>query len=226
MSRRNDTTFDKAGEICRNLWRELAAIDPKTGEERDGGRPDRAALAQLRRLGTNVHGDEEHLDTASAIALWPYRRLLQELRPIAGAQFAYRPEGDFEDAVVVVIATLAHVRKDSRPDDFVARRLGLGKDGQPVQGEEGARVMAEARFKRLIRTHAWPELLDQGRRIVRLLERNVPVADLAASLFLWNAGPRVRRVWSFDYYGADFASPESDSSAPPADIAPAIPAAN
>ena len=40
------------GGTCRDWWGQLAAIDPKTGREAEKGRPDRAALAELRRIGT------------------------------------------------------------------------------------------------------------------------------------------------------------------------------
>ena len=106
------------------------------------------------------------------------------------------------------------MREDTRPDQTTAYRLGRGKDGDPVSDDNPARLMAEARFKRLIRTRDWPGLLDQGRRIVALLGRDAPVADLGASLLLWNAGPRTIRDWSFAYYGVAFAGRDPDASDP------------
>lgn len=207
------------GRICRDWWGQLAAIDPKTGEETTTGWPDRRALAELRRIGTVSGEDGEHVDVAAAAACrsQAYVRFLKRLEAAlrkSGKDWAVRlaERDDFPETVAVVASTLARVRKDTRPNQTTAHRLGRGKDGNPISDDNPARLMAEARFKRLIRTRDWPGLLDQGRRIVTLLDRDAPVADLGASLLLWNSGPRTIRDWSFAYYGVAFAGHDPDVS--------------
>jgi CRISPR type I-E-associated protein CasB/Cse2 len=211
--------FEKIGNICREWWVELAAIDEKTGEEKVGGIAHRGELANLRRIGIDRLASDDRMDITEAVQLWRYWRLHGELAFAKAAHFrGANADDEFRQAVAVVASTLARVRKESveRKGQKVARLLGLGKDGKPVKDEEdaGARVMAEARFKRLIRTHDWPGLLDHGRRIVNLLGRDVPVADLGASLLLWNAGSFVIRRWSFAYYDADFADRDPNGADP------------
>jgi CRISPR type I-E-associated protein CasB/Cse2 len=212
--------FNVIGEICRDWWAELAAIDPSTGEERIGGAPpDRRQLADLRRISSETWEHGEHIDVAVAAGIGAYCTLSNRLRGcLLARQLDWTrrivEQEAFAEAVAVVASTLARVRRDTDPKTAVARRLGLDKNGKTVSGDEGRRVMAEARFKRLIRTRDWPDLLDQGRRIVQLLDRDVSVADLGSSLLLWNAGPHVVRHWSFAYYGVEWQPPEpSDNPA-------------
>lgn len=206
-----EKTSEAVGAICRQWWSELAAVDPRTGKEIDGKRADRAELAQLRRIGTDDRTGGEYIDTSYAISIGGYKQLWRRLDPAARRVFrGGNADREFEEAVAVVAATLARVRTDTKPDVRVAKRLGLGKDGKPVADDESARVMSVMRFKHLIRTRDWPGLLDHGRRIVLLLERDVSVADLGASLLLWKARPSVIRDWSFAYYDAEFAAPSTD----------------
>lgn len=209
------------GRICRDWWGDLAAIDLKTGEESEKGRPDRAALAELRRIATVFSENGEHVDVAAAAACrsQAYVRLLKRLEASlrkSGKAWAIRlaERSDFPEAVAVIASTLARVREDTRPNQTTAYRLGRNKNGDPISDDNPARLMAEARFKRLIRTRDWPGLLDQGRRIVALLDRDAPVADLSASLLLWNSGRRTIRDWSFAYYGVAFAGSDPDASDP------------
>jgi len=196
------------GRICRDWWCALAAIDPKTGKEIDGKDVNRAELARLRRICTDDRTGGETVDTSYAIQQFAYGQLLRRLHPIARSAFrGPRADLEFEEAVAVVAATLARVREDTRPNVKVAERLGLGKDGKAVTDDEAARVMSVLRFKHLVRTRDWPGLLDHGRRIVLLLDRDVSVADLGASLLLWNASPKVIRDWSFAYFQAELAAP-------------------
>ena len=105
--------------------------------------------------------------------------------------------------IALVAAVLTRVRSGGKEGAApTAARLGEKKD----RSDEASRLMAEARFKHLIRAGSDAELLDHGRRIVALLGRDAPVGHLGASLLLW--GPSVVRQWAFDYYGASDAAPE------------------
>lgn len=213
------TQIKEIGGICRDWWMDLAAIDAKTGEEKEGGNRNRGKLAELRRIGIETLETGDCIDVAAAVPHWPYQKLRGRLAGIALPCFhGNAAQDEFDQAVAVVAATLARVRTETPKirDQKVAALLGLSKDGKPVTDDEAARVMAEARFKRLIRVRDWPGLLGQGRRMVHLLGRDVPVADLGASLLLWNSSrlnPLIIRRWSFAYYGADFADP--DATEPP-----------
>jgi hypothetical protein len=218
------------GKICRDWWGELAAIDPKTGKEAEKGWPDRAALAELRRIASVSGSDGEHVDAAVACRSNAYVRLFRRLESalrVSGKDWAIAmvQRDDFPEAVAVVAATLARVRQDTRQNQSTAYLVGRDKKGDAISDDNSARLMAEARFKRLIRTRDWPGLLDQGRRIVALLDRNVPVADLGASLLLWNCGPRTMRDWSFAYYGVAFAAPDASDVDDADDDAESSPAA-
>lgn len=196
---------EKIGDICLEWWAQLNAVDPKTGNDLTGKIPDRAAIAALRRIGTVEGSSGPEIDTTFACGIpgregrSPYLVLHSRLRGLLAKwqdEHVRRiPERtDFDASAAVVAATLARVR---------ANRRGslVGLLGAPRRDEQP--VMAEARFKRLIRTTSPPDLLDQGRRIVMLLGREVPVADLGASLLLWNVDPLAKRRWAFGYFGAE-----------------------
>lgn len=203
---------DRIGEICIEWWAGLNAVDLKTGMELPREWPDRAAIAALRRIGTIQGPAGDEIDTAFAVAIsgWkgaPYVNLRKRLSGLLSKwhddyvqRIPARP--DFDAAVAVVGATLARVRMNRKGS--VAKLLGSGDD---------RKLMAEARFKRLIRTSTAPDLLDQGRRIVMLLGREAPIGDLGASLLLWSADPYAKRRWSFDYFDASDMNSEPASDA-------------
>lgn len=200
-----DPLAAKVGEISLDWWAELNAVDMKSGEPLEGRKPARRAIAELRRIGAVDGPNGDEIDTAYAVSIrqdagpQPYLDLRKRLKGMLAASrddyarsMPERP--GFDAAVAVVAATLARVREHKK--GVVAKLLGAGS-------RDDAPLMAEARFKRLIRTTTAPDLLDQGRRIVMLLKRSAPVDDLGASLLLWNTSPYVKRRWSFAYYDAE-----------------------
>ncbi|MDZ5649990.1 type I-E CRISPR-associated protein Cse2/CasB [Nitrospirillum sp. BR 11828] len=168
--------------------------------------PNRAALARLRRLDTRDDGTGPVPDLATALTEEAFRRLYRTAR-------AWQPQTllplAWDEALVVVAATLAHVRAD-QPGRKTAALLGGPDDGTP-------RLLAEARFLRLMRVETAAELMDQARRLVALLGRAAPVGELGASLFLWRARPQVRRAWARAYYGLE---PAGRSAAAPTPSTP------
>lgn len=180
-------------------------VDPATGNDLPQKKPARRALAELRRVGSIEGPNGDEIDTAFAISVrdeWGRSTYIQlrdclktKLLESGGGRLSrFACSERFDEAVAVVAATLARVREnDTRP---VARQLG-------AKSRDEAPLMAEARFKRLIRTTTAPDLLEQGRRIVMLLGRTASVGDLGASLLLWNVDPYAKRRWSFAYYGVD-----------------------
>lgn len=195
----------KAEAICRAWWLELYDADADTGEERKHSRADRGHIARLRRIGTLSDGVCETIDITAALGVEPYWLLRNRLIGLWNAwPEERRPRVvDIESRIALVAAVLARVRKSGKADAApTAARLGEKKD----RSDEASRLMAEARFKHLIRADSDAELLDHGRRIVALLGHDAPVGHLGASLLMW--GPAVVRQWAFDYYGASDAAPE------------------
>ncbi len=218
------TTLDaELAKICLEWWAALNAVDIKSGEPLKGRKPARRAIAELRRIGTVDGPNGDQIDTAYAVSIQqdagppPYLDLRKRLKGMLAASrdeharsMPERP--GFDDAVAVVAATLARVREHKYVK--VSKLLG-------ARSRDEAPLMAEARFKRLIRTTTAPDLLDQGRRIVMLLGRAAPVDDLGASLLLWNSSPYVKRRWSFDYYDAeDMYADEPGANTPGNSVAP------
>lgn len=199
------------GAICLDWWAALADSDLKTGK--DGPNPHRAALAEMRRITTTDNNEIEQIEVSAAIGHRGFPAYLDLHRRLTGLLAKWNDSNrfdrfaksmDFDDAVAVVAATLARVREHRKGD--VAKLLG-------AKTRDEAPLMAEARFKRLIRTATAPDLLDQGRRIVMLLGRSAPVDDLGASLLLWNIDPYAKRRWSFAYYNAaDMRADEPDEA--------------
>lgn len=136
----------------------------------------RAAMARLRRTHTAM-------DALMEPATLDLARRLGRTRP----QDLPR--------VGMVAAVLAHVREnDDRP---VARAAGpASPSADPKKDDENA-VVKYGRFRRLLQADD-DDLVDQMRRLVRLLGGKANVADLAYSIFYW--GDRTRQRWVFDYY--------------------------
>ncbi|MDE1145773.1 MAG: type I-E CRISPR-associated protein Cse2/CasB [Azospirillaceae bacterium] len=172
--------------------------DGLTDAANDHTNPQRGPLARLRRLGIYDSPTGPLPDVATALSEGAFQHLYKAVRgrqPRA-EEGGKRLSDDQEESLVVVAATLAHVR-GHRPGRTAAL-LGGPEDGPP-------RLLAEARFLRLMRVETAAELMDQARRLVALLGREAPVGDLGASLFLWRVLPKVRRDWARSYYGLDLA---------------------
>ncbi len=161
-------------QVFARWWHEF--IDTEDSRKK----ADRAAL---RRLGTAKDISPPEIDVTGAI-------MIHAFRVLHGRLSKWR-EGDWETRLVVAASVLAHVRSD-KPNKTTAALLGAGEDSP---------LMAESRFRRLLRTTDPVELSDQVRRAVALLGRNAPVGDLGASLFAWDA--RTRRAWATAYWRLD-----------------------
>ncbi|MBC6405469.1 MAG: type I-E CRISPR-associated protein Cse2/CasB [Rhodospirillales bacterium] len=157
-------------------------------------RADRAALAELRRLAQGpLH---EGLDLARALAVPQHAELRRDIaaeldkadNPWKGEKSRCRH--DFDGWLACVSGVLALVRDDSR-----------GRLGRALADRN---AYPEQRFKRLVRLRRPEELLREGQRLVHMLERRVPVADLAKLLLFWDPllwGHSQRRDLALDYYG-------------------------
>jgi CRISPR system Cascade subunit CasB len=179
---------------ARIAWGWWRKLNPPPDSSQPG---DRAALAMLRRA-------------AEPREIWlidAYQDLRQRLR--AG--------NDLNDRVAVLAHVLAHVRDEPKPARTFAAALGATPEGgTPLKDH----VVSPLRFKRLIEARDPVDLMREFRRAVRLLGGSANVSDLAKSVLAWS--DQTRKHWSFAYFGAASADPDS-TSASQADAAAALP---
>lgn len=157
----------RPGAIALDWWRGLQG----KGDKR---RPDRAALAGLRRC-------RSPLEAAMVPAFHDLRRRLPRTDP---------------DRLAAAAIVLAHVREDAGPGAKVARLLG-----PTDQKDDNSGAMTYGRFRSLLQADTPEELIRAMRRAVQLLNGSAPVADLAESVIYW--GDRVRRRWAFEFFDSE-----------------------
>lgn len=226
MSEKKQDDYRELARICRTWWQGLNARG-------DGGTQDsrnREALAKLRRIGVADAEGTSIVDVGYALGVPAFQDLLTR---ILRAEVSKRVKGwlgaagsaacsePLLEPFAIAAATLARVRADSggkgEKRGATARLLGQPR---AEGGDNDARLFAEARFKRLIRTRDdWPGLMSQARRIAAILERKAPIGDLGASLILWNADPRVIRDWAFHYYQQEYRDADDEDQPQPAPAA-------
>lgn len=173
---------------------------------------DSSATARLRRIG--VRDDGAVIDVSAAIAVDAFRTLyirvaalidkLENSRDLPHRWTVKgRRESDtsgFDSRLALVSSVLAHVKSDTRGD------LGM---------KLHTKDYSELRFRRLLRLESEADLLREGRRVVRMLAGDVPVASLARALLFWDA--QETRALARSYYGADLSS-ASDAAAKDNDL--------
>ena len=210
MSRNGSDDYEVIADACTNWWRELQSLNPagkpvvfKGGGEKS---PDRAALAQLRRIGVIDLSGAPTVNVAGALDISAFRTLVARLQRLPIRNWQVRrwlaSKAEEWEPFAIAAMTLALIRADagSNRRGATAKLLGAGDDED--------RIFAEARFKRLIRArNDWPGLLAQARRIAAILNKEAPIGDLGASLILWNADPHIARDWAFQYYQRESAAP-------------------
>jgi CRISPR type I-E-associated protein CasB/Cse2 len=126
--------------------------------------------------------------------------------PIRWASPARRnqPQSGFDARLAVLAGVLAHVKDDT--------------GGQLGKALYAARF-SELRFRRLIRLETDADLLREGRRLVRMLDGNLPVASFARALLFWDA--QETREIARSYYGAElFGDGAKDQADAPTPIKP------
>lgn len=143
----------------------------------DGGRPDSAGLAQLRRVTT------------------PQQALLN---PCAVELAIRLDRHSYQNRVssCSLAAVLAHVRQNSN-EKGIAARLGQRN------GEN--RLMSEVRFRTLMQSAQGAERMTAFRRAIALLGQRVNIELLAYAWLFWDTadrGDRLRSDWMFEYVGA------------------------
>ncbi len=195
-------------------WR--AAIGDAIGDWRKAlgyeERSKRADLAELRRLSQgSIAGG---IDSARALGVADYVALRRRVGAMLDkSDGIWRNEGlrqryDFDAWLAAVAGVLAWVRADSGGQP-------LGKAlGQKIGDER--RAYPEQRFKRLLRLDRPEELLREGQRLVNMLDRRAPVAELSRRLLFWNPtfwGHYEHQALALHYYDPHY-DPRNDFAAP------------
>lgn len=104
----------------------------------------------------------------------------------AGRRFAkFFPKQPDKLRLAMILGLLAHVEQRSSVE--LARQMATG-DRPPV---------SELRFKRLLRCER-DELYQPLVRVIRLLDRQINIGNLARLCFYW--GDNIRRELAFNYY--------------------------
>lgn len=195
-------------------WR--AAIGGALGEWRGSLGYDeeskRADLAELRRLSQGSIADG--IDSARALGVEryvPLRRRVGAMLDKTGGIWRnedLRQRYEFDAWLAAVAGVLAWVRADSG-------KQSLGKALGHRIGDE-RRAYPEQRFKRLLRLDRPEELLREGQRLVNMLDRRAPVAELSRRLLFWNPtfwGHYEHQALALHYYDLHY-DPRNDFAAP------------
>ncbi len=222
-----DPDYQVLAEVFTAWWRNLQSLSKAGNPILIAGSPkppDRKALAELRRIAVASFGGQDEVDVASALGIEAFRDLVQRLRSSSLATGSkvrpwLRADGMRLEPIAIAAATIARIREDAGgQSDWCGATAKMLGEGFPE-----THVFAEPRFKRLMRSrnNDWPDLMAQARRIAAILEKRAPIGDLAASLVLWNAEPRIRRDWAFQYYQKSFEPADLDAAASPSTSTPA-----
>lgn len=101
----------------------------------------------------------------------------------------FEGENNWESRLAEVLGLLAHVRKTS------SQEIALQMAGGPKPTDPP--VVSELRFRRLLQKDR-RELFVAMIRILRLLDNQANLHDLANSVYYW--GDRTKRDWAFTYF--------------------------
>ena len=95
-----------------------------------------------------------------------------------------------KDSVALIAGALAHVKSDQSGEPFAAQ-MASPKSGPNSQ-------VSGLRFKRLLKIEDNDDLFISIVRVVKLMDGNVNVCNLANSLYWWN--DITKKQWAYSYY--------------------------
>ena len=95
-----------------------------------------------------------------------------------------------KDSVALIAGVLAHVRNDQRGESFAAQMASLN-------GGSNSQI-SSLRFKRLLKIEGKEELFSSIVRVIKLMDGNVNICNLANSLYWWN--DITKKQWAYSYY--------------------------
>jgi CRISPR system Cascade subunit CasB len=163
----------------RNLFEEGDVSATILREWWKGLLSDEEETARIRRCG----------DPAGVMLSPEYERLLHLLKD---AGYDLDPARSY--AVAAVVGLVAQVTSDTGPGASFARQMA-----KPVPGSKKARVSG-VRFDRLLAQEQRESLYLLLIPVVDLLSGTINLADMARSLYRWDAAARSR--WADDYHAA------------------------
>lgn len=172
-------------------------FDRWRGSLQYGASARRGELAKLRRVGLVDTEMGPQPDLAAALSITSFRDLLNRLLEhnyISQNNILYGHDNVLRALVAAI--TLSALRE--RDASFTEIGYLLSEP------------MSEPRFVKLMRTRTPADLLNDGRRVARLLKDKASPGKLGSALFYWNG--QTRRDWAFHYYQKSFAIPKTKSS--------------
>ena len=128
-----------------------------------------AARAELRRAKT----------VADVVLLPHFQRSCHRFQPF------FQHERRWQGRLAMVFGLLSHVQK--RSSHTLPRQMA----GDPPK-------LSEMRFRRLIQYKKREDIYLPMIRVIRKLDKEVNLHDLADSIYYWGDG--VKREWSFEYF--------------------------
>lgn len=96
-----------------------------------------------------------------------------------------------KEKIALMVGVLAHVKTHTGAMSFAAQMASPGKSGSKAK-------VSGLRFRRLLQNKTPNDIYGPLIRIVRLLDKQANVPDLAQSLYWWN--DRTKQDWAFAYY--------------------------
>lgn len=167
-----------------------------------------AARARLRRCRSR----------SSALAEPSAIQLAQRLGLLTTAS---RADGEAIGVAIDLARVLAHVKKHSGKKRVMQSAGWKTFAGNRKESDAGADrpVLSQLRFRRLLTAEGGEPLVAAFTRLIRQLDGEVNVTDLAYAFLWWtheSRGQQVRNNWAFDYYAAgNTASTNTETSTDP-----------
>ena len=195
-------------EIAAAWWRDLTGNDRVPDQAPSKRKPDRGAVARLRRCSQPIEAAAE----PACIDL--YRRLLStEKDPSKSA--SQRPSelnARLLERVAVIAILLAQLRSEPSDATSLTARLGRTKEGK-IPKENEAPVFSAGRLRALIDAHNNKDVLRGFRSIIAILGRDsVSPTQLARYALFWldpRYGERSKIEFLFAYHQAGSATPDA-----------------
>ena len=125
---------------------------------------------------------------------------------------ASRTDDERIGAALDLARVLAHVKShdgSKRVMQSAGWKFFPGDRKESDAGEDRP-VVSQVRFRRLLSIDSGEPLVASFVRLVRQLDSEVNVAEIATDFLDWShpiRGPKVRNKWAFDYYAAGIAAP-------------------
>ncbi|MEW6040893.1 MAG: type I-E CRISPR-associated protein Cse2/CasB [Elusimicrobiota bacterium] len=95
------------------------------------------------------------------------------------------------DKLAAIAGLAAHVKNDTGEEVLLAEQMATPKTGVNP-------VISNSRFRRLLAIQSRNELFIPLMRIIKMLDGNANLRDLAKSVFCWNK--KIKKEWAYSYW--------------------------